>query len=539
MASIKPLWFRQITLGAHTVDAGRCGVTVQVREQQKTPLWRNAAVLKWTVQISVLLLTIGFFVLLGRRAAANFSANGTTFGWNWLTDPSDFLVREGIDVDPDSGIRALAVGAINTLRIAITGILAATVIGTLIGVARLSDNWIVNKLATFYIESIRNVPLLVQIFFWQAVIFTLPSLAAGDIGEYWFKASNKGFGFAWVSWNGGFLPWVAFVIAGVVATRYVSRWRHTVQEATGQPARSGLFTLGTLVGFGLVGWFAWPILGFMDPVFAGIADAIDNIPAIVVPIVIAAAAILTATWWIRQFFESRRTPAGFGKITDDDWFRVIFAAVSGLIVALVAFVVCGFELQSVQGATHSIAEFMRTGISNIFDWMARGFGNDTGVPLDFAQASVVQDGNFVQYGTTGGVLTVPFSAIWFAVTLYTAAFIAEIVRGGILAVPLGQTEAAKAVGLKRSQYLRLIILPQAFRIILPPMGNQYLNLFKNTSLGLAVGFSEIVSVGSTLLNKTGQTLPIVLVWMAFFLTGSLLISSVVNYYNRKMKLVER
>jgi general L-amino acid transport system permease protein len=96
-----------------------------------------------------------------------------------------------------------------------------------------------------------------------------------------------------------------------------------------------------------------------------------------------------------------------------------------------------------------------------------------------------------------------------------------------------------AMGFKRSQYLRLIILPQAFRIILPPMGNQYLNLFKNTSLGVAVAYVEIVSVGTTLYNKNGQTLPIVLVWMAFFLTGSLLISSVVNYYNRKMKLVER
>ena len=112
-------------------------------------------------------------------------------------------------------------------------------------------------------------------------------------------------------------------------------------------------------------------------------------------------------------------------------------------------------------------------------------------------------------------------------------------RGGILAVSKGQTEAAQAVGLKRSQLLRLIVLPQAFRIILPPIGNQYLNLFKNTSLGIAVAYAEIVAVGFTLLNKTGQTLPIVIVWMAFFLTGSLIISSIVNYYNRKLKLVER
>jgi len=123
--------------------------------------------------------------------------------------------------------------------------------------------------------------------------------------------------------------------------------------------------------------------------------------------------------------------------------------------------------------------------------------------------------------------------------VYTAAFIAEVVRAGILAVPKGQTEAASAVGLKRSQLLRLIVLPQAFRIILPPMGNQYLNLAKNTSLGIAVAYAEIVAVGSTLSNQTGQSLPVVLTWMAFYLTVSLSISAIVNYYNRKLALVER
>jgi general L-amino acid transport system permease protein len=146
---------------------------------------------------------------------------------------------------------------------------------------------------------------------------------------------------------------------------------------------------------------------------------------------------------------------------------------------------------------------------------------------------------FVQYGTTGMVMSIPFFAVWMGVTLYTASFIAEIVRGGILAVSKGQTEAAQAVGLTRGQYLRLVILPQAFRVILPPIGNQYLNLFKNTSLGMGVAFADIVAVGTTIMNQTGQSLPVVLVWMAFFVTGSLVISAVVNYYNRKMSLVER
>lgn len=514
-------------------------MTVQVREQQKTPLWRNAAFLKWAVQLFVLAVVIGFFLVLGRRAIDNFNARGTTFDWGWLTDPSDFLIREGIDVDPDSGIRALTVGAINTLRVSITGIIAATVLGTIVGVARLSKNWIVTKIAAIFIETIRNIPLLVQIFFWQAMMFTLPSLVAGDIGEYWFKASNKGFGLAWISWNGGFFPWLTFLLVGFIISRFVKRWRHRVQEETGQLANAGWYTLGILVVFGVIGWFAWPILAFMESILAGIADAIDKIPGIVFPIVLAGTSLLVGAWWIRKFFESRRTPAGFGKLTDDDWFRVIFAGVTAIVLAFVAFVFCGVEVTTVQGELTTIAELMRTGLSNIFDWLGRGFGDNGGEPLVFSKASVVQDGNFVQYGDTGAVMTVPFFAIWFAVTIYTASFIAEIVRGGILAVPKGQTEAAQAVGFSRAQYLRLVVLPQAFRIILPPLGNQYLNLFKNTSLGIAVGFSEIVSVGFTLMNKNGQTLPIVIVWMGFFLTGSLLISAVVNYYNRKMALVER
>jgi general L-amino acid transport system permease protein len=129
--------------------------------------------------------------------------------------------------------------------------------------------------------------------------------------------------------------------------------------------------------------------------------------------------------------------------------------------------------------------------------------------------------------------------VWVAVTLYTASFIAEIVRGGILAVAKGQSEAGLALGLKRSQLLRMIILPQAFRIILPPMGNQYLNLAKNTSLGIAVGYAELTAVGQTLFNQTGATVQVVLIWMGFYLSVSLILSAIVNWYNRRVALVER
>jgi general L-amino acid transport system permease protein len=516
-------------------------VTVEVREHEKTPLWRNATFLKWAAQLIVLGVVLALFVILGSTAADNIEKNGRpTFGFKWLTEPFGVNLREGIDTEPGNGARAILVGMVNTLRIAITGIFAATILGTIIGVARLSKNWIVNKLATVYIETIRNIPLLVQMFFWSAlVVSTAPGLTEADVGSYFFKASNKGFGFAWIRWDGGFFPWLTFVVVGIIVGRYVAKRRHRLQEDTGRLTYPGFWWLGTVAVFAIVGWFAWPLLQFLAPVWDAIAGLLEALPAIVVPIVIAIAALALAALWIRNFFESRRTPAGFGKLTDDDWFRVIFAGVAGVAVAVLAFLVGDASIPTTTGQDMTFAELFQLGIVNFFEWLSRGFEANGGTPLIAQKATVVQAGRFTQYGDTGAVMTVPFFAVWIGVTLYTAAFIAEIVRGGIRAVSKGQTEAAQAVGLKRSQYLRFIILPQAFRIILPPLGNQYLNLTKNTSLGIAVGFVEIVAVGFTTINQTGFALPVVLIWMLFYLTLSLIISAVVNYYNRKLMLVER
>jgi His/Glu/Gln/Arg/opine family amino acid ABC transporter permease subunit len=526
-------------------------MTVQVREHHRTPLWRNATVLKWAAQIIVLLGVVALFATLASQAAANFDKSNISFGWRWLSDPTGVQVREGIDTLPDSGARALLVGIINTLRVAISGIIVATILGTIIGIARLSGNWIVNKIATTYIEAIRNVPLLVQIFFWSALAIGLPAITAEDVGEYWFKSSNRGFAFAWVFPNGGFWPWLIFLIVGYLVGRRVAAMRKRHQEDTGEPGHSGRYMALVIVAFAVIGWFAWPILGFLEPVFDALDGFVSGLPSILVPIVIAVASVVIAALWIRNFFESRRTPAGFGKMTDDDWFRVIFVAFSGIAIAALAFIIGGYEIRTVRGEVLSVAQLIIDALGNLMGWTADKFNTDnyntvvegvrSGGPLVFEKAEVILRGGAAipQFGERGMVLSIPFFAIWTGVTLYTAAFIAEIVRGGILAVPKGQTEAAMAMGLKRGQYLRQIILPQAFRIILPPMGNQYLNLAKNTSLGLAVAYADIVAVGTTIINQTGQSLPVVFVWMAFFLTMSLVLSAIVNYYNRKLQLVER
>jgi general L-amino acid transport system permease protein len=515
-------------------------VTVQVRTHEKTPLWRNATFLKWLAQLVLLAAVVGLFIILGSQAAANFSRADITFSWRWLSDPFQVNVQEGIDTLPDSGARALLVGAINTLRISISGIVAATILGTLIGIGRLSSNWIVNRIATVYVETIRNIPLLVQIFFWLALAQSLPAMTEAHVGNVWIHGSNKGFAFAWVFWNGGFLPWLMFVIAGIIVGRYVARWRRRIQEETGRPSYPLTFWVLTVVLFAVIGWFAWPVLSFLAPVFHGIASFIDAVPQIVFPTIIAVAAIVVSALWIRSFFESRRTPAGFGKLTDDDWFRVIFAGFAGVSIAVLAFVIGEFSIVTTTGENMTIAQLVQTGIANFFDWMGNSFEAEAGTPLVFERPAIeLRGAGFLQYGDAGAVLTLSFFALWVGVTLYTASFIAEIVRGGILAVSKGQTEASQALGLRRSQLLRLVVLPQAFRIILPPLGNQYLNLAKNTSLGIAVAFPDIVQVGITVINQTGQSLPVVLTWMLFFLTLSLSISAVVNYYNRKLRLVER
>ena len=497
-------------------------------------MWRDITVLKWAAQLVVLAVLAAIFWILASTGSSNIDQRGLTFSWRWLTDPPDIALREGIDLLPDSGRRAMLVGIVNMLRVSASGIIVATLLGTIIGVARLSRNWIVNKTATAYIETIRNIPLLVQIFFWAAVVRLLAEPVEADIGTKWLHMSSKGLVIPWIRPDIGFWQWFIFVIAGVFLARYVYRARLRHLEETGEEPYAFTYALGALVAVALIGWFAHPLLSVLGPVWGGVASVFDALPIWLVQAVLALGALALAGRWVKNFLDSLRTPAGLAKLTDDDIFRIVFASLVGLVFALL------FVLQG--GISEAVVDLGR----NLFEFFdgkfgaADGGGLRTGLPMRWSRPFVeVQGANFFQYGTGGVVITQGFFAIWVGVTLYTASFIAEIVRGGILAVAKGQTEAGSALGLSRSQSLRLVVLPQAFRIILPPLGNQYLNLAKNTSLGLAVSYPEIVFVGQTLYNQTGQTLPIVLFWMGFYLTVSLVLSSIVNYYNRKLQLVER
>ena len=504
--------------------------TLVATQSQRPPFYRDATVVKWLVQVTTLLLVLFVLFFLTARAGHELEAKNISTGYGFLEVDPGIKVFQGIDTDPDTGGRALWVGMVNTIRLSIGGIVAATVLGVIIGVSRLSSNWIVSKLSSLYIELVRNVPLLVQMFLLFAVIAALPRLGE-DQGPVhgWIHLSNKGLSIPRVFAGAGFYQWIVFLVIGAAAGRYVMRSRQRRQEATGRDTHPVMWLLAVLTAFGLAGWWLHPVFGWLGRVLEAIADAIGAVPPAAVQLIISGGAITGAGWWIKRFVDSKRTPAGLAKLADDDYFRMIFAGVSALIVIVVVFV-----------AWPGLADWTLNSVRDLFEMLADKFGaGRSGPPIDGKRPDISTVGNFTNYGPAGLNFGQGMAAVYFGVVIYTAGFIAEIVRGGILAVPKGQTEAAQAVGLRRVTMLRRVILPQAFRVILPPLGNQYLNLTKNTSLAIAVGYSDLVQVGQTMIAQTGKSLEIFSIWMLFYLACSLAISVVVNYFNVRLRLVER
>ncbi|HTY69694.1 MAG TPA: amino acid ABC transporter permease [Alphaproteobacteria bacterium] len=348
---------------------------------------------------------------------ANMETRKIASGFGFLTREAGFaILQKLIDYAPtDTYLRALIVGVLNTVLVAVIGIVLATILGTLLGIGRLSRNWLVARLCTGYVETLRNIPLAVQLFFWYVVIKdNLPAVRQALHPLPGFFLSQRGLAMA-VPADNPANPWILAAFAvGVAATVALSRWARRRQAATGQP---------------------FPTL------------------------------------WVG----------------------------AALMVAL-----------------------------PILTWLAAGAPTAFDVPE-------LRGFNF-----RGGIVLIPeFVTLLVGLTTYTAAFIAEIVRSGILAVSHGQTEAALALGLPRGLTLRLVVLPQALRVIVPPMISQYLNLTKNSSLALLVGYPDIVSVANTTLNQTGQAIEGIAIIMAVFLAISLSISGIMNWYNKKIALVER
>ncbi|NIM29343.1 MAG: ABC transporter permease subunit [Gammaproteobacteria bacterium] len=385
---------------------------------KKPPLWNDPAWRALFFQVVVVALVILLGVFLVRNTLANLERQGIASGFGFLGSTAGFSIGESLIEYHEENTygRTFLVGLLNTIWISFWGILFATILGFIIGIARLSSNWLISKLAMVYIEVLRNVPLLLQIFFWYfAVLRPLPgprqSLSLGD----GFFLNNRGMYFPDPVPEQGFHVVVIAFLVGIAAFQAVRRWAHVRQDRTGEQL----------------------------PIF-----------------------------WI-----------GLGLVAG---------------VPVLAFFAAGSPLH--------------------FDYPAlKGF-------------------NF----KGGAVMSPEFFALLVALSTYTASFIGEIVRAGIMAVSHGQTEAAYAVGLTRSQTLRMVIIPQALRVIIPPLTSQYLNLTKNSSLAAAIAYPDLVLVfAGTTLMQTGQAVEIIAMTMAVYLCLSLFISMIMNWYNRKIALVER
>lgn len=380
--------------------------------------WRDPRVRALVLQALVLALIVGGFAYIVHNTLHNLEQRGIGTGFDFLSSEAGFgIVQTLIPYDETYSFgRTFIVGLLNTLLVSALGIAVATLLGFLIGVARLSSNWLVARMAAAYIEIFRNIPLLLQIFFWYfAVLRALPaprqSLALGD----WAFLNIRGLYLPSPAPQPGAWMLLAALVAAVLAVILIAHWARRRRAATGRSFHTVYVSLALLIGLPLIAFF--------------IADR-------------------PLSWELPEL---------------------------------------------------------------------RGF-------------------NF-----RGGITLIPeLMALVVALSIYTAAFIAEIVRAGILSVNQGQTEAAYALGLRPGLTLRLVIIPQAMRVIIPPLTSQYLNLTKNSSLATAIGYPDLVSVfAGTTLNQTGQAVEVIAMTMAVYLTISLLISMFMNWYNRRVALVER
>ncbi len=588
--------------------------------------FRNVVFLKWAFQVIFLLGILSIIWNYIQNAIVNLADTNIAFSWGWLGETPGVSVAEGMYTLPNSGLQMIQTGMVNMFRITITGIFAATVLGTFLGIARLSSNYIVEKSSTGLLEVVRNVPLLVQIYFFQAFVLSFPRLEVFNVGEYFIHISAKGLAFPWFNRGPNAYLLMVYTLVVIYISNYIYKWRVELLEKEGRDTKPFLWSIGALVVLLTIGWYggfrAAGVVGFL----AGyISIGLEAVPAIVYQALISGVAVFIGFRVTKKFIDSKKSEEAQGIYSDDDYFKIILNVVVVLLVVLIMFstIGAGFAGFLVGDEITFKADWglpqLFHGIENKLDWypsidveldaqlaemkkaeiinwkiepgkkitqgdvIATAYATGTkidkqeielkalytgnvesllvekgkaikigtkfyelevtdGAPFVFSKPKVEQVGTtkFKRYANGHGKsLSVGYFAIWLGVVLYTAIFISEVVRAGIMAVSKGQSEAGMSLGLRRGALLRLVVLPQAIRVMLPPMGNQYLNLAKNTSLGIAVAYPEIVAVGQTLYNQEGQTLPVFLIWMMFYSSVSLTISSIINYYNRKMKIVER
>lgn len=467
-------------------------------------LWTDARYRSLFLQIIaffLLMLAVGWLV---NNTIQNLGRLGKDFNFAFLFTEANYDINQRlIDYDSRSpNWRAAAVGILNTLLVAAMGCIACTLIGVVAGVLRLSKNWVVSKLMLVYIEAVRNVPLLLQILLWYAIfIETLPKPRAFKPNaegvadqELWFgmiAATNRGFYLPRPVFETG-MNIVGLVVLASIVAFFVFNWaRRAYQNAMGSEMPGALKLVG--MAFAPVAGVALAALFMPNAV-------LENGPAGLVPAVLEA--------------------AGNGEI--GLVLMVLGAILVGAIAALILY----------KGSITSIQVLILFAPGVVVYYLL-------GQPMTWIYPEL-KGFNFKAGEDAAIYARNSLMALWLALSVYTGAFVAEIVRGGIVAISKGQTEAAAALGLRQNRIMSLVILPQALRVIIPPQISQYLNLTKNSSLAIAVGYMDATgTLGGITLNQTGREMECILLLMAFYLTISLLISAVINWFNERIKLKER
>ena len=382
-------------------------------------LWRNQQHRSTIIQIITIVILFTILGMIGNNVATNLEKAGKEFSFRFLNYPAgyDITFQPFISFSPtDTHTRAGIVGLLNTLLVAVSGIIIATILGFTMGILRLSNNWLVSKIVYVFLEFTRNVPVLLHILFVYGIfLYTLPvPKKAINISDAVFL-SNRGFYTPAPIFEDGFNYVLTSILIAILIVFFFKRWAHKVQDTTGK----------------------------IYPVFTISISILIGLPFL-------------------TFFIS-------------------------------------------------------------------------GTPMSW-ETPVLKGFNF-----KGGASIKPeYIALTFALAYYTACFIAEIVRGGILAISKGQTEAAHGLGLRPNRTLQLIVIPQALRVIIPPLCSQYLNLTKNSSLAIAIGYMDVVAtIGGITLMQTGKEMETMIIILLTYLFFSLVISAFMNWFNRKMALVER
>ncbi len=384
-------------------------------DEQKIPLWRDDRFLKLVGQIVVLAVVIVILSIIAHNISVNFRRLGLNFGFGFLNNPASFGIGDHIipysPTDPFG--RALLVGVTNTLRVIILGIVLATLVGIVAGIARLSDNWLVRQISTLYVELFRNTPLLLQLFLiYQAGFLRLPPPEQPLQLPFGTFLSNRGMDILWPAASARTLIALAVIIACLIAGLVLRQRQLKIMELQGGNAGQGYQKI--LIALTVVGVLA----------------------------------LLFGLQWEMPSFEAGR----------------------------------------VNGGLYVSSEY---------------------------------------------------SALLFGLVLYTGAFIAEVVRAGIQSVSKGQWEASQALGLRSNLAMRLVVFPQALRVMIPPLTSEYANLAKNSSLAAGIAYADFFQVSFTINNQTGRVLEVVLLIMIFYLTINIIISLGMNWFNQRVQLKER